>query len=312
MYGKIVFLIMLSSCILTLHTSCYAACIGRVKPVVLYPRSGQEVCSGDSLALRYYADEGEKCCILISDENGVVFSKKIKSGALLRNGAKDKYVIGRGGLYLLPADTLVPDKRYFVQVVSGLKVSEPVFFTAVNKSKGSVEADVFVNIINASPLRSKFSRAFVAPDRFLSSAALSGRLMETIEVDVWKLDENNKRYPSKIKLTVNSKLKNNYINVFKELYSIAFPIKSAGCYNYRDTHGGRLSEHAMGTAVDINPDENLCIYSDGSTVGKYYRPYEDPYSVTPEVVKIFKKYGFEWGGKWTGTIDYMHFAYFDS
>ena len=46
----------------------------------------------------------------------------------------------------------------------------------------------------------------------------------------------------------------------------------------------------------------------GVTEGKY-QPGVDPYSVTPEVVAIWKKHGFFWGGDWKSSKDYMHFTY---
>ena len=117
-------------------------------------------------------------------------------------------------------------------------------------------------------------------------------------------------YSSTMSITVNRALADSFVAIFDELYEIRFPIESAGCYNWRNTVSGRISEHALGTAIDINPDQNYCIYGDGSTVGEYWRPYEDIYSVTPEVVNIFRKYNFSWGGSWVTPKDYMHFSYF--
>ena len=304
----------------------------KVKPIILSPKNNDKVYSGDSLALRYYAQADKDCCIMLSDEKGIVFTQNIKSGDLLRKDKKSEYVVGRGGMYLLPPDILEPEKRYSLQVVSDFIVSEPVYFSTFTggeevidailekhrqkkslfsqNTEGLFESAVPVPFVKEDTYKASVDA--IAPREYFKSSALSKQMMETIEVEAWKLDENGNRYPSTVTLTVNRNLKNNYINAFKELYALAFPIKSVGCYNYRNTHGGRLSEHALGTAVDINPDENYCRYSDGVKVGKLFAPYENPYSVTPEVVNIFKRYGFSWGGEWTGTVDYMHFSYFDT
>lgn len=117
-------------------------------------------------------------------------------------------------------------------------------------------------------------------------------------------------YSSTASITVNRALAGVYTDIFNDLYEIKFPISSVGCYSWRNTRGGRLSEHALGTAIDINYEQNYCIYSDGSTTGDYWRPYEDIYSVTPEVVNIFRKHNFSWGGSWVSPKDYMHFSYF--
>ena len=134
--------------------------------------------------------------------------------------------------------------------------------------------------------------------------------IEYITKTVRRTVNRGELYSSTMQITVNRALADTYTAIFDELYDIRFPIESAGCYNWRDTASGRISEHALGTAIDINPDQNYCVYGDGSTVGSYWRPYEDIYSVTPEVVNIFRKYNFSWGGSWVTPQDYMHFSYF--
>ena len=117
-------------------------------------------------------------------------------------------------------------------------------------------------------------------------------------------------YSSTASFTCNRALADTYRQIFDELYEIKFPINDIGCFSWRNTAGGRISEHALGTAIDINYMQNYCIYGDGSTVGDYWRPYEDIYSVTPEVVNIFRRHNFSWGGSWVTPKDYMHFSYF--
>ncbi len=134
-------------------------------------------------------------------------------------------------------------------------------------------------------------------------------LMTTVSVPVWKM-KGKEKVSSTITLTVHNKIAEKIKLVFEEIYNgpEKFPIKDAGAYNWR---GGR-SEHNGGTAIDINANENYCIYSNGTTVGNYWKPYEDPYSITPygDVVRAFEKYGFTWGGDaWSSPKDYMHFSY---
>ena len=98
--------------------------------------------------------------------------------------------------------------------------------------------------------------------------------------------------------------------VFEEIYNgkEKFPIKDVGAYAWR---GGR-SEHNGGTAIDINYNENYCIYNDGTTIGAYWKPGVDVYSINPygDVVNAFEKHGFTWGGDyWNNPRDYMHFSY---
>ena len=102
--------------------------------------------------------------------------------------------------------------------------------------------------------------------------------------------------------------------IFEEIYNgdEKFPINDVGCYSWR------TGEHSQGTAVDINPNENMeaTINADGSltpTCGTHWTPYTDPFSIPEggDVYNAFTKYGFAWGGNaWHSKRDYMHFSYF--
>lgn len=101
-------------------------------------------------------------------------------------------------------------------------------------------------------------------------------------------------------------------SVMKELIPIArknatigsyvFPI--SGTFNYRLIEGtNRLSPHSYGTAVDLAGNR-----------GEYWRwtsrfqGNKDIKVYPQEIVKIFEKNNFIWGGKW-GQFDMMHFEF---
>ena len=70
------------------------------------------------------------------------------------------------------------------------------------------------------------------------------------------------------------------------------PGEYAGCYYPRFIAGSTtLSNHAFGLALDLNVPGNQ-----RGTVGEIDR----------DVVQIFKRWGFAWGGDWSWT-DPMHF-----
>ena len=153
--------------------------------------------------------------------------------------------------------------------------------------------------------------ARVISDTYPASSAEAQALMTNITVPVWKLTGNGEKVASTAAITVHRLLADKFAAVFLEIFNgeEKFPINSVGGYSWR----GRRSEHNGGTAIDINPNENFCIYNTGTVVGSYWKPGEDPYSISPygDVVKAFEKYGFSWGGDvWgdKGTIDYMHFS----
>ena len=142
------------------------------------------------------------------------------------------------------------------------------------------------------------------------SEAEAAAQVTTIDIPIWK---NGTEYSTQ-ELTVNKNLKDNYIGAFNELANIKFPIfvpdeddpdkekKRTGAYNYRNTSSGsRISDHALGGTVDINPSHNPFVTGPN--------PDNTEYAITEDVVNIMAKYGFYWGGDWTGGKDYMHFTY---
>lgn len=81
-----------------------------------------------------------------------------------------------------------------------------------------------------------------------------------------------------------------------------------GTFNWRKIAGtNRLSMHSFGMTIDINVKYSdywqwKCNCSDESK--EVYYQNQIPF----EIVKIFEKYGFIWGGNWT-HFDTMHFEY---
>jgi hypothetical protein len=82
----------------------------------------------------------------------------------------------------------------------------------------------------------------------------------------------------------------------------AFP--SSGTYNYRVIAGtNRLSPHAFGIAIDLARDKRD--YWKWATREQGQKRVE---SYPKEIVEIFEKNNFVWGGKW-GHFDILHFEY---
>lgn len=128
-------------------------------------------------------------------------------------------------------------------------------------------------------------------------------------------------------------LKDDVQEIFASLLEIRFPIMSvipmvafgwdddasmnannSSSFNYRVIAGtDRLSEHAEGIALDINPLQNPFVGKDGtrSPCGAVYDP-SVPGTITKNgpVVALFRARGWEWGGGWFkmyGIRDYQHF-----
>jgi peptidoglycan L-alanyl-D-glutamate endopeptidase CwlK len=86
---------------------------------------------------------------------------------------------------------------------------------------------------------------------------------------------------------------------------------NTSAFNYRIIAGtDRLSHHAAGRALDINPFRNPSVYPDGRIVpaGACYRPGDlGTFTGDDSVVHAFRETGWRWGGDFTHLSDYHHF-----
>lgn len=113
-------------------------------------------------------------------------------------------------------------------------------------------------------------------------------------------------------LTVHKKLAADIQSAFREMKQIGFRIKAGDtyCYGWRAmVSSSSRSHHSFGSAIDINSDDNPYISSSQTIGGNEYKPGVNPYSVTKEVIAIWKRHGFYWGGEWKSSKDYMHFSF---
>lgn len=93
---------------------------------------------------------------------------------------------------------------------------------------------------------------------------------------------------------------------------------NTSCFNYRVVAGSKkLSQHAYGLAIDINPFYNPYVtYPNGGVNiapagSEAYadRSADFPYKIDENDLcyKLFKEHGFTWGGDWNSSKDYQHF-----
>ena len=85
---------------------------------------------------------------------------------------------------------------------------------------------------------------------------------------------------------------------------------NTSAFNYRTVTGGKkLSKHAYGFAIDINPVQNP--YIKGNVVLPPGAVYDTSKPGTLDadcpVVKTFLSLGWTWGGSWKSLKDYQHF-----
>ena len=91
---------------------------------------------------------------------------------------------------------------------------------------------------------------------------------------------------------------------------LSMEANNTSAFNYREVTGGKkLSSHACGRAIDINPALNP--YVKGDTVlprgARYDTHAAGTLTADHPVVQAFKERGWQWGGDWTSLRDYQHF-----
>lgn len=138
-------------------------------------------------------------------------------------------------------------------------------------------------------------------------------------------------------LVCNKLIAADLVAVFRELYQRRYPIgmmrliddyhasdeesmraNNTSCFCYRPVKGySKLSKHAEGLAVDINPLYNPCVRrSHGKTTIQPATAarYADRSATFAHKImrgdllyKVFTAHGFRWGGAWRSVKDYQHF-----
>jgi len=130
-----------------------------------------------------------------------------------------------------------------------------------------------------------------------------------VEVPVWRL-KDGKKVSDTERFQILDVLANDVKEIFHEIHKgkEKFPIKNLIGYSWR---GSFKSLHSTGQAIDLNPEENPQVNSNGKAiVGKSWQPGSNPYSIKPDgdVVRAFTKRGWIWGANFR-TRDYMHFGF---
>ena len=184
-----------------------------------------------------------------------------------------------------------------------------------------------INYLNAEPdifVDSKMSfeealKGTKAPKELIDSLVM-------LDVEYYSFDGQL----HKGQVIVNIAVKDDVISAFEILKNEKFPVQkvipivkydwddnesmksnNTSAFNYRFIAGTqRLSHHATGRAIDINPRQNPVIYSDGKISpqgAKYDLKAEGTLTPDCSIVKFMKSRGWRWGGDWTSFKDNHHF-----
>jgi len=144
-------------------------------------------------------------------------------------------------------------------------------------------------------------------------------------------------------LIVHQEIASNITKIFELLYANKYPIRqmrlvsdfkgndwqsieadNTSAFNCRPVTGNKKkwSKHAYAKAIDLNPLENPYISKSGYISHKASYAYKKRVKNSSSKVsykamllpsspatRIFKKYGWKWGGEWKRIKDYQHFSF---
>ena len=142
-------------------------------------------------------------------------------------------------------------------------------------------------------------------------------------------------------MIVHQEVAHEVVALFEQLYTMGYPIHkmqlvsdfkgsdwksieadNTSAFNCRNATGSKKwSKHSYGKAIDLNPIENPYISRSGRISHKASLPYrkrEHTLDMRPEnravlllrdkATKLFRQYGWKWGGVWKNVKDYQHFS----
>ncbi|HUP74270.1 MAG TPA: M15 family metallopeptidase [Acidimicrobiales bacterium] len=160
---------------------------------------------------------------------------------------------------------------------------------------------------------------------------LSPRDLRLLTLAFWGFDDRVHQG----ELVVNARHADAIVSVFEQLFAVRFPIErmelvdvyegnddrsmvanNTSAFNCREVAGrpGVLSQHALGTAIDVNPLINPWVRSgkvdppEGAQYADRSKAWKGAIYAGDVVVRAFASIGWGWGGYWPGSYDYQHFA----
>jgi hypothetical protein len=157
---------------------------------------------------------------------------------------------------------------------------------------------------------------------------------------LWVIHKNFSGQDQRGEIIVHKDVASEVKQIFKELYVIGYPIRkmklvsdykgsdwqsieadNTSAFNCRKATGSKnWSKHSYGKAIDINPIENPYVSRSGHISHKASYAYKKRQHKNnsaadkavllknDKAVRIFKKYGWKWGGDWSVVKDYQHFS----
>lgn len=206
-------------------------------------------------------------------------------------------------------------------VVGGLSACDPTTGTPPPPGAGAPPYRLHIEAVSAADLGASYEPGCPVPPSQL----------RRVRVDYWGYDGEAHRGD----LIVAAAVADDVGWAFGELYDARFQIRrihpvdryggdddasmaanNTSAFNCRRVTGGSgWSEHAYGTAIDINPVQNPYVGASGTVLPDEAEPWADRSLRVPGmihrngvVVRTFAGLGWGWGGDWTSLKDYQHLS----
>lgn len=155
------------------------------------------------------------------------------------------------------------------------------------------------------------------------------RMLTLVDVEYYSFDDRLHRG----QIVIHREAADDIRQIFREIKARRFPVQSAIPIKFdkpdngtsmdtlNNTYGfhyrpkttfrtARLSAHAYGRAIDINPFRNPAVLRNGRIIpacGQYDPQISGTITAASFLVRYFRQLGWRWGGSWTSVKDYMHF-----
>lgn len=188
-----------------------------------------------------------------------------------------------------------------------------------------------------SPIGSTIENRMIKGKSWHRGCPVALRDLRYIRVDYYDFDGVSRSG----ELIMHREAAGDIVKIFARLYEAGYPVRqmrlvsdfggsdwqsidadNTSAFNCRRATGSKKwSKHAYGRAIDLNPIENPYISKSGHIAHKaslkyrkrvhhnHFSPSDSALLLeNDKAVKIFKSYGWKWGGDWQGVKDYQHFV----
>ncbi|HFU77057.1 MAG TPA: M15 family peptidase [Epsilonproteobacteria bacterium] len=191
---------------------------------------------------------------------------------------------------------------------------------------------------NINPISVAFKQEMIKKNSWHKGCPIELNELSYVKVKYYNFDSQE----STGALIVNNKIADITCKIFQELYNIKYPIEKihpVSYYNANDElsmknnntsafncrlmtgSSSKWSNHSYGLAIDINPLINPYLSKHGNVSPKNAKRFVLRKHTSNNVfdkaklvkgdttIKVFKHYGFIWGGDWKSIKDFQHFEY---